>query len=296
MKKALFIVNPVSGTLKARDAIYDMIKSLTDGGFEPTVALTECRGHATRLAMLAERRGFARVIACGGDGTLNEVVSGLLAAGSRLPVGYIPCGSTNDFASSLGIPLDPKKSARVAAGRRARRLDVGCFGEGRYFNYVASFGAFSQCSYSVPQDLKNSMGHMAYVLGGIGDIFKIKPIHMICRTKNERIEGDFIYGSISNSTSIGGALKFRPELVDFSDGLFEVLLIAKPETIDDGNRIAQALMNSKFENCDALRFFRASALKITLPDDAAWSLDGERAAASGATVIRNIPSALTLLV
>ena len=181
-KQLLFIINPVSGRLKARSAVFDMLEKICGSGYMPTVALTQYRGHARELAASAAAKGYSQIICCGGDGTLNEVISGVISSGcgETLPIGYIPAGSTNDFAASIGIPTDLAAAADAAATGESFTLDIGKFGDDRYFTYIASFGAFTAASYSAPQNAKNNVGHLAYVFEGIKEFFKIKPIKVVC--------------------------------------------------------------------------------------------------------------------
>lgn len=292
-KRLLLIINPVSGKLKARASAFDIIEIITDAGYVPTVMMTKYRGHARELASTAEEHGFSRIVCCGGDGTLNEVISGVISSGSRLPIGYIPAGSTNDFASSLGIPTDLAAAAKTAVHGSSLTLDIGRFGEDRYFTYIASFGAFTAASYSAPQNVKNNMGHLAYVFEGVKEFFKIKPIKVVCDDGEKVYRGDYVFGGVTNSTSVGGIVKLSSDMVGLDDGIFEVILIKRPKNIDDFNRILQALITSNL-NCDMIDFFRASSVKFHLPEGTPWTLDGERADCSGSVEISVIHNAIRL--
>ena len=298
MLKTLLIVNPVSGTLKARESLFGIIDALTRKGVIPTVVMTRKAGHARRLAASAKKAGFGAVVCVGGDGTLNEVIAGLISAGTRLPVGYIPTGSTNDFAGGLGLPLEPEAAARnVALAAKEKSImpvDIGRFGDDRFFTYIASFGAFTASSYSAPQPMKNLLGHLAYVLEGIKDFFQIKPIHCVCKSDGVRREGDYVFGGICNTYSVGGIVKLDNGTVDMNDGLFEVVLVKAPKTMAEFNNIVTSVMSSRLDS-EMIEFFRASELEITLPAGTDWSLDGEQATAGGTTKIVNIKSALPLL-
>ena len=298
MIRSMLIVNPVSGTLAARESLFAIVDEMTRRGVVPTVVMTRKPGHARKLASSAAGAGFENVVCVGGDGTLNEVIAGLLSSGSSLPVGYIPTGSTNDFAAGLGLPLEPAMAARDAARAakegRVMPIDIGKFGGSRYFTYIASFGAFTHSSYSAPQQVKNLLGHLAYVLEGIKDFFQITTIHVVCKANGVRREGDYVFGGICNTYSVGGIVKLGSDKVDMNDGLFEVVLVKAPKTMAEFNDIVTSVMSSRLDS-DMIEFFRASKLEITPPEGTAWSLDGEQAIAGGKTVIENLRSALPLL-
>ena len=292
--RLLLIINPVSGKLKARASMFDIIGQLAAAGFETTVALTEYRGHARELAAGAAAAGYVRIVCCGGDGTLNEVISGVISSGTAMPIGYIPAGSTNDFAASLGIPTaDLAAAAAAAAGDGSITLDIGRFGSDRYFTYIASFGAFTAASYSAPQNVKNNMGYMAYVIEGIKEFFRRKPIKVSCDNGEQIYRGDYVFGGVTNSMSVGGLVKLKGDVVKLDDGLFEVVLIKRPKNVDEFNQIVQALLTSNL-NCKMIDFFRASSVRFKLPADTPWTLDGERAECGGKVEISVIHNAIKL--
>ena len=202
MKRVLIIINPFAGTRQANRQFVDIADVFCRAGYEPVIATTGKSGDGTVIA--AERCSqFDLVVAIGGDGTFNEVVAGLLKSGAHIPIGYIPAGSTNDFASSLGIPKNLIHAARDIVEGVPMNLDIGSFNN-RYFSYVASFGAFTQTSYSVPQDLKNMLGHTAYLLEGISEIPSIKPLKLRLKNDVGIWGGNYIFGAVCNSTSIDG--------------------------------------------------------------------------------------------
>ena len=215
-KKLLLIVNPVSGRIRISSSLFDIIKVFSDGGFRVTVKMTTARGDATKIvAELGDQHDV--VVLCGGDGTLNEGIMGVLSAGLTVPVGYIPCGTTNDFAASLGIERENLKQAALnIVNGKAVPIDIGDFGGMRYFTYIASFGAFTGTSYNVPQVNKNMFGHLAYVMEGLKDLPNIKPIFARVTMDGVSMEDEFIFGSVSNATSIGGMVKIDSDKVDFS--------------------------------------------------------------------------------
>ena len=292
-KKLLLIVNPVAGTRMSRTAVFDVLSRFCGAGMRVTIELTQFRGHARELAAAAERDGFDLVVCCGGDGTLNEVLSGLISSGSKLPVGYIPAGSTNDFAQTLGLPTNPSEAAYRVCEGRVMPLDFGRFGDDSYFSYIASFGAFTAASYSAPQDLKNVLGHLAYVIEGIKELSSITAYDVKCSSGDRDYSGRYIFGSVSNTSSVGGIVKLPEGSYDLSDGLFEVILVKEPRNLDDLNKVLTGAMSGDF-TLDCFECFKSSELCFSI-EGAAWSLDGEKAVPDGPVKITNLKHAVTLL-
>jgi len=299
MKNAFLIVNPVSGKLKAKESLYQIIDRLTAAEILPTVMYTRHRGHASELAAGAAASGrYDALIVVGGDGTLNEVNTGLELAGLSIPVGYIPSGTTNDFASGLGLALElPAAASDIADAMNSGKslsLDIGRFGDERFFSYIASFGAFVNSSYSTPQAAKNALGHFAYVLQGIGDFFQIKPIHTVCEANGVKYEGDFIFGGVCNTFSVGGIVKLDESIVNLSDGMFEVVLVKNPKDLVEFNTLLGDLLVSNLDS-DMLIFFKANEVSFSIPESTDWTLDGEKAADVSNVKIKIVPGALDLL-
>ena len=293
MKKLLLILNPNAGLKLGRRYLPEMISLLTRAGYLVSVFVTERRGEATDFA-LSFGHSFDVVVACGGDGTLNEVITGLLRGGHHPLLGYIPCGSTNDFAAGLSIPSDPLQACRAIAEGVPRPLDVGCFGRDRYFSYTASFGAFTAVSYSTPQNVKNVIGHAAYILEGIRSLADIRPIHLRVTADDQVFENDFIFGAVCNSTSLGGVLKLEDSQVHMNDGLFESLLIPFPADLIALNQILAALTAHAYAD-PHLIFIRASRFLFETASDHSWTLDGEEAPGQSIILIQNLHSAISLL-
>ena len=292
MKKLYLIINPNAGTRHGRRFLPEMISVLTRGGYLCSVYITEKRGDASDFAR--DHAGEADlVVACGGDGTLNEVITGLQLGGHSTPLGYIPCGSTNDFANGLGIPAAPLMACDAILSGQPRVLDVGLFSPDRYFSYTASFGAFTSVSWSTPQNVKNIIGHAAYILEGIRSLADIRPIHMRITADGQVYEDDFIFGAVCNSTSLGGVLKLEDNQVDMNDGRFEALLIPFPADLLILNRILTALRTHHYED-ESLHFLRASSFLFEGSSDV-WTLDGEAAEVGSRVEIRNIHNAISLI-
>lgn len=291
-KKVLLIVNPAAGQLKAKASLMEVVKRMNHMGCLVTVLTTERRAQAAEFAQELCKE-YDRVICCGGDGTLNEVISGLMKSGGNQELGYIPAGTTNDFASGLGLPKDLAKAAELAICGESHELDLGSF-NGRYFSYVASFGIFTASSYSAPQSVKNIFGHAAYVIEGLKELSNIKKYPVKLEADGRRLEGEYIYGSISNATSIGGIVKLDPDLVDLQDGKFEVLLIKPLHTPDALHRLCQSLISQKYDP-EVMEFFQANEIHMELPEAQDWSLDGEYEEGSPSVVVKSLPRAIRMI-
>ena len=276
-KKLLFIVNPRAGKTKSRAPLFDAVSIYSEAGYLVCVKQTKRRGDATRFA--AELGADFDLIVChGGDGTLNETVNGLM----RLPkerrplVSYLPGGSTNDFAASLNISSDLAVAAQRAMRMEKRDLDVGVFGS-RNFVYVASFGAFTRTTYTVPQDIKNMFGHFAYMLEGAKDLETLRPYRMTITADGEPIRGEYLFGAVSNSTSIAGLMKISPEKVSFNDGQFELLLVPVPKSPQAVQALIRALVYQDYESSEGLIFRHVKHVVAETEENIPWTLDGEYA-------------------
>lgn len=273
MKKMLFLVNPQAGQRKARRYLADMLDIFGRAGFEVSVYLTVCQGDATK-AVCALAGDKDLVVCCGGDGTFNETLAGVLQSGLDLPIGYIPAGSTNDLATSLGLSPNILQAARDVVEGVPEPIDVGSFG-GRYFSYVASFGAFTGASYLTPQSMKNVLGHAAYVFGGIQELSQLHPWQArFDLPDGQVIEGDFLFGAVSNSTSVGGVLTLDKERVDLCDGKFELLLIRAPKDLKELAECVVALQKKTYEST-MLTFINTPSVEVTADKSMDWTLDGE---------------------
>ena len=197
MKKLLFIINPMAGRQQAQSDLYKMVKIFADHDYEVTVYPTRARQDCTRK-VLEDAGRFDLVVCCGGDGTLNEMVSGMMQREGRRPMGYIPLGSTNDLAVSLRLPTRVEEAALQAVTGNEFHMDVGTLND-RYFNYIAAFGAFTETSYATPQEIKNALGHLAYILEGVKSLGKIQPIHVKITADGEAFEEDYLFGAVTNT-------------------------------------------------------------------------------------------------
>lgn len=290
----MLIVNPNSGKSKPKSMLFEIIQTLSKNDCMVTTLITQKEADATKFASFAcNEEKYDMIICCGGDGTLSETISGIMQSSHPLPLGYIPCGSTNDYAKSLGISSDYVEAATNAINGKEYPVDIGKI-NGKHFNYIASFGLFTSVSYNASRSLKSMLGHTAYVLEGTKELTKIKANHVRIETDSAVYEDDYIFGAVANSTSIGGIVKIDETLVSFNDGVFEICLVKMPKTPADLVKIIKGMMNSDF-TLDCFEFFRASSLKITAPGDMAWSLDGEKAEPGSDIDINIIHSAVKLM-
>ena len=292
MRKLLFLVNPTAGQRRVNKFLTDIIGIFNEGGYEVTVFLTTGPGSGTRIVR-DRAKDYDLVVCAGGDGTLNETITGLMEAGADCPIGYIPCGSTNDFASTLKLSMDVVQAARDIMLGRPEEYDLGKWGE-RYFSYIASFGAFTRVSYATPQNLKNALGHLAYVLSGIQELPQIRSIPMSLELDGESVEGKYIFGAVSNSTSVGGVFTLDPRLVDLRDGKFEVILVRLPRDMNELAACISAIQSGTYD-CAAITFRSVSRLTVRQTSDVAWTLDGERAEGQEEIPIENLHRAMRLV-
>lgn len=272
MKKLLFVVNGHSGKGQIKNKLLDIIDIMIKEGYHVQVHTTQEREDATKVVR-EQAKYYDLVVCSGGDGTLDEAVTGMMQSEVRTPLGYIPAGSTNDFANSLEIPKDMIQAAKTAVSGVPFSCDVGEF-NGDYFIYVAAFGIFTDVSYATSQELKNALGHVAYILEGAKRLHTIKSYHMRVEYDGNEIEGDFLLGMITNSTSVGGFKNMTGKDVKLDDGMFEVTLIHKPKNIIELNTIIASLTNLKDET-DLIDSFRAESVKFYSEEEIPWTLDGE---------------------
>lgn len=272
-KKMFFIYNPKAGKARIRSKLLEIIDIFAKAGYEVTVYPTQAKGDGL-AAVKEQKHGDYDIIVCsGGDGTLDEVVTGVMQCESKIPIGYVPAGSTNDFAHSLRIPKNMISASQAIVDGRIFSCDVGAFKDD-FFVYIAAFGIFTDVSYETPQDIKNLLGHMAYILEGMRRLSAIKAYKMKIESEELSVEGEFLFGMITNSTSVGGFKRITGKYVQLDDGEFEVTLIKKPANPIELNLIMAALVNRNI-NTDCMYCFKTKALKITSEEEVAWTLDGE---------------------
>ena len=292
MKKLLFIVNNRAGKTRSRSPLYDAIACFSRSGYLVSVHETQGPGDATQTVH-DHGAQFDLIVCAGGDGTLNETITGLMTLEERPPLGYLPNGSTNDFAASLHIPANLVEAALIASDGTPTPLDIGIHND-RYFAYVASFGAFTRASYSVPQETKNALGHFAYILQGVKDLDSLRPYSCRVQADEETFEGNFIFGAVCNSTSLGGLVRLDPTRVKMDDGAFELILLRMPKTPLDLQNLIVAMTRQQYDYPGVI-FRHVSNVTVTTEEDIPWSLDGEFAPSAPRVEIRNLPQAIQLM-
>lgn len=288
--KILFVFNPRAGKAKIRNKLCDMIDIFVKAGYEVTAYPTQEEGDATR-AVRDKRDDYDLVVCSGGDGTLDEVVNGMVKCQKQIPIGYIPAGSTNDFAKSLGIPKNMVKAAEAIVNGRDYACDIGEM-NGESFVYIAAFGLFTDVSYETSQEIKNILGHMAYILEGMKRLSSIKSYRLKITYQNktaeeeteaedrgwidraEVIEDEFIFGMVTNSISVGGFKRITGKYVELDDGEFEVTLIRKPSNPLELNAIIASLLNRRI-NTDHMYCFKTAGIIFESEEELSWTTDGE---------------------
>ena len=266
----LFIVNPRAGRTRSMAPLFEAVAHFSEEGYLVSVRQTLHPGHATELAE-AEGGRFDRVVC----------------------LGYIPGGSTNDFAASLELSADPLQTARRITASPGKPLDVGLY-NGRPFVYVASFGAFTRVSYSAPQSIKNDLGHLAYLLEGVKDLSTLRPYRATIAAGDEVFDGSFLFGAVTNATSVGGLMKLQKERVVLDDGLFELLLIPTPTNAVELQALIRSLVLQDFDGAGVI-FRHVSAVTVETPEGFPWTLDGEYGSGAEKVEIQTLRQRLTFL-
>ena len=291
-KKLLFVFNPLSGKGLIRQHLLEIIDILTKGGYDVTAHPTQAPGDAAEIVR-AYGASMDLVVCSGGDGTLDETVTGIMETSPGTAVGYIPAGSTNDFAAGLGISSDMEQAARDIVNGRDFLCDVGAF-EDMYFVYIAAFGMFTEVSYQTDQALKNALGHVAYLMEAGKKVFDIPSYHLTLNADGHHFEGNYTYGMITNARSVGGIRNITGPAVDLNDGLFEVTLIRTPTNPVDVPDIIQTLLNPG-QRSEMVDRFKARRIDILSNTEIAWTLDGEYGKTHRRVRIENLNKALHIL-
>ena len=293
MKKLLFIYNPNAGTGTLKPKLSDVIDIFVKAGYEVTVYPTQ-KYHDAYAKTIAYEEEYDIVVCSGGDGTLDEVVTGMLKRENPVSIGYIPTGTTNDFANSLHISKDVLKAADTAANGRPFACDVGKFNDD-YFVYIAAFGLFTDVSYETKQSLKNVLGHLAYVLEGTKRIFNIPSYKIKVTFDGQEIEDEFVFGMVTNSRSVGGFKGIIGKDVVFDDGEFEVTLVKTPKNPIELNEIIASLLIKQIDS-EHMYCFRAGNIKFESIEEIPWTLDGEFGGVHDEVEIQNIKQGLSIMV
>ncbi len=295
MRKLLLLINPHAGKSGFRSGLAEALLRFHRAGFVVTVRFTDGHGDATRIAA-QEAAEYDRIVCVGGDGTLGETVSGLMQVSPRPELGYIPMGTTNDCAATLGLSHGMAAAARTAAEGVPQELDVGRFNKDKFFTYVAAFGAFTEVSYETPQDQKNALGRFAYFLDGVSRITNLT--HRWARVEYDGgvLEDDFIFGAVTNARSVAGVIRLKEDVgVSLSDGLFEVILIRTPESVLQLGAIVTDILANKFDS-EYVTLLRSKTVRFTFQQAVSWTLDGEDGGSCREAVCENIRHAVRIIV
>ncbi len=292
-KKLLFIVNPVSGKSHIKNDLLEVVNIFVKSGYSVSLYITQTTGDA-KMHLLQNIDGYDLIVCSGGDGTLNEVVSAIIKADSSVKIGYIPTGTTNDFALSMGISRHIPTAAKVVVSGEPFSCDIGYF-NGTNFLYVAAFGLFTNVSYTTSQNVKNTLGQLAYFLEGVKALSEIKSYYLDIEYNGVKISGDFMFGMITNSNSIGGFKNISAEKISLNDGLFEVIMIKKPNSFAEFRKLIIELLS--FEgNSKYIHRFLTDSLNISCKENFAWTLDGEFGGNYDNVTIKNLKEAVTFIV
>jgi YegS/Rv2252/BmrU family lipid kinase len=302
MERLLFVFNPNSGKGQMKNRLLDIVKIFTEGGYEVTVYPTRAPGDG--YSYILENGARFDVVCCsGGDGTLNETVGAVMKLNDRqkmnIPVGYIPSGTTNDFAGSLGIPRDMRKAAQVVVDGKRFACDIGMAAmdnASRNFNYVAAFGAFTEVSYATPQELKNALGHQAYIIEGVRSLSELKPQYLRVKSEGIEVQGNFLYGMVSNTESVGGMKGITGRNVDLCDGLFEVTLVREINNPVEFQQAVGALITQDTEGNTMVESFKTSHIEFECAQEVAWTFDGEFGGAHRSIIFDVKPQAVEFIV
>ncbi len=292
-KKMLFVYNPHAGKASIRSNLLDIVDIFTRAGYEVTAQPTQKKGDAA-CATINKAGRYDILVCSGGDGTIDEVVTGMMRRTQRIPIGYVPAGTTNDFARSLKIPRTMIKAAQTIVDGKAFACDIGSF-NGDNFVYIAAFGLFTDVSYLTDQNMKNVLGHMAYLLEGAKRLNSFPSYHMKFMANGTLIEDDFMYGMITNSFSVGGFKNITGRHVRLDDGVFEVTLIKKPKNVVELNQIMTALVMKNVDT-DCMYCFKTSQIEFISEDEVPWTLDGEYGGHHRKVMIQNEMQALNIIV
>ena len=290
-RKLLFLVNPHAGKAAIRGKLLSVLEVFSQAGYRPTVCLSRRSGELTEVAR-QEAEQYDLVVCSGGDGTLNETVNGLMALEHPPVLGYIPAGTTNDFATSLGIPKQMEKAAAIAVSGRSVQVDVGRF-NGRYFSYVAAFGAFTDVTYATPQEYKNVLGKLAYLLEGAQRLGSLKSWKVRVEYDTGCAEGEFLLGLVSNSSYVAGLPVGKVVDVSMTDGLMEVGMVRKPANLADLSGTVKSLLQGELDN-ELILSVKTRRLRLVSEEPMPWTLDGEYGGTQQVAQIENLPRALTI--
>lgn len=293
-KRLMLLVNPVAGKGGYKNGLAEVLEIFYRGDYLPTVYFTTAAGTAPGIVM--EHAGSYDLLVCiGGDGTLSEVITGLMSVPTPPPIGYIPMGTANDVATTLHLSRNAPEAARRILAGRPIPFDVGVFGQKHYFSYIAAFGAFTEVSYETPQQQKQAFGQLAYIFEGMARLPKLSHYAATVEYDGGTIAGDFIFGGVTNSTSVAGLVRLDDGAVDLGDGMFEVILVRNPKNVLDMNQIVSSVLSRKYDN-QHVQMLKSRRVRFTFREPVAWTRDGESGGLHTDVVIENRRAAVRIIV
>ncbi len=291
-KRLMLVVNPKAGKRHSKFAVSYIAEWFAKNKFEVATYFTSPEYGAEYLVK-EHADEFNTIVCCGGDGTINQIIKGMMEIKDCPPLGYIPSGTTNDLAASLGMTKNFKKATKMIISEDGLPFDVGTFDDS-YFAYIASFGAFTEVSYNTSQKAKNLFGRLAYIFSAMKCMNKISSYHIKVETKEKTLDDNYIFGSVTNSTSIAGVFKFDHDMVDFADGKYEVMFIKQPKNLFSAFAVCMSMLNKSFKN-DNIVLFRSSDITVTSEEPLDWALDGEHKTGGTTVKIKNNPQAIKII-
>lgn len=294
--RVLVIINPASGRGNITEYIDEIRKNLEEKDMEVNLKITKKEYNANHIVKDNINESDL-ILVCGGDGTFNETISALMELNiSDMSIAYIPTGTTNDLAKSLNMPEKDISITKKLLESKARRLDVGQFNENKYFCYIAAFGVVTDVAYKTSHKAKNKYGKFAYYIRALFELIKIPTYKTKITFDEEELEGEFVYGGISNSESIAGFKWFDKEDVDLSDGKFEALFIRKPKKLSGYFRLISDFRNKDYMSNRDFVYFKANKITVTTAQKVDWTIDGEFAGNMNFANIENKNKAIELVV
>jgi diacylglycerol kinase (ATP) len=293
-KRLMLLINPAAGKGGFRTGLAEVLETFHRGEYLTTVYFTTAAG--TAPGIVRENAGNYDLVVCiGGDGTLSEVITGLMSVPNPPPIGYIPMGTANDVATTLRLSRSAPEAARQILTGRPIPFDVGVFGTKQYFTYIAAFGAFTEVSYETPQQQKQAFGQLAYIFEGMARLPKLSHYVATVEYDGGIVAGNFIFGGVTNSTSVAGMVRLDDNIVDLGDGMFEVILVRNPKNVLDMNQIVSAVLSKKYDSQHVL-MLKSRRVHFTFREPVAWTRDGESGGLHTDVLIENRRAAVRIIV
>lgn len=290
-KKLLLILNPVAGQKRVNRMLTNILSIFCRNGYECTTQVTSKEIGAKEIIRRSGRNKDL-IVCIGGDGTFNETVSECIKSTNTAQIGYIPTGTTNDFANNLNLPTNPIVAVKTIIKGKPQKIDVGCI-DNKIFTYVASFGAFTKASYSTPKEMKNSLGFFAYILSGVKEVADIRSYNIVVDTPDKHIEGEYVFGGVCNSKRIGGVFQLPENEVDMNDGLLEVFLIKRPRDPSEFMELLHDLNTGNYKS-KMIDFFSVENVSFTFDRRMHWTIDGEHYKGNKTSKIKVIKNAFSI--